>query len=95
MRPEWSESWPVGGDEIVTLLVARDAKAFLDYADKLIHTVIGIQWQGQHVGANCSIGVSEALKGGWTYEKLYAASDKALYRAKKAGKNQMCYWRNR
>ena len=83
------------GGEFVTLLVARDAKAFLDYADKLIHKVIGIQWQGQHVGANCSIGVSEALKGGWTYEKLYAVSDKARYRAKKAGKNQMCYWRNR
>lgn len=93
--PSGAKVGRIGGDEFVTLLVARDAKAFLDYADKLIHKVIGIQWQGQHVGANCSIGVSEALKGGWTYEKLYAVSDKARYRAKKAGKNQMCYWRNR
>lgn len=91
--PDGAEVGRIGGDEFVTLLAARDSKAFLDYADQLIQKVTGIQWQGQLVGANCSIGITEALKDGWTYEKLYTASDQALYQAKRAGKNQRCYCR--
>lgn len=89
--PDGATVGRIGGDEFVALLVDRDPKAFLDYANQLLQKVMDIQWQGQHVGARCSIGVSEALKGGWTYEKLYAASDQALYQAKRAGKNRLYY----
>ncbi|HIT34544.1 MAG TPA: GGDEF domain-containing protein [Candidatus Faecousia intestinigallinarum] len=81
----------IGGDEFVAILTDRDSKAFLEYTRRLIREVGGIQWQGQLVGASCSVGVSEARTGGWTYEKLYEASDQALYQAKRAGKNQLCY----
>ena len=48
-----------------------------------------IRWQDLDVEARCSIGISSLGAGEGNWEKLYGDADRALYMAKRAGKDCM------
>ena len=77
----------LGGDEFGVILAARRKDEFVRYAQKLVEEIREIQWEGTDVGARCSIGISAlgAKEGSWM--KLYGDADRALYMAKRAGKD--------
>ena len=77
----------MGGDEFAVLFDPPCAgQAAGDYAARLIDAVRAIEWEGRPLSVGCSIGI--ALGGaGASYEDLYAAADRALYEAKRQGKD--------
>ncbi len=86
----------LGGDEFIVLLETSDSTAHIyEYAEKVIHSVTDILWDGHKVQAKCSIGFAVTSEPGWSYEKLYKCADDALYTAKKNGKNRVWEAENR
>ncbi|MEJ2725667.1 MAG: GGDEF domain-containing protein, partial [Deltaproteobacteria bacterium] len=79
-----------GGDEIAVLLVETDKSSSLEVAEKLRNKIAGtaFRWRGKSVDVGISIGLatgpSTNIK---NKEDLLNAADRALYRAKKSGKN--------
>lgn len=47
---------------------------------------------GQDAVVSCSMGIAMDPEHGSTYERLYQSADQALYKAKRAGKNQYQIW---
>jgi diguanylate cyclase (GGDEF)-like protein len=79
-----------GGDEIAVLLVETDKSSSLEVAEKLRNKIAGtaFSWRGKSVDVEISIGLATGpSKGIKNTEDLLTAADRALYRAKKAGKN--------
>lgn len=79
----------MGGEEFAMLLNAADIGVGLAVAERLrkeIETTV-ITCEGKSFGLTVSFGVA-ASAGGCTYESLIQTADKALYRAKRAGRNQ-------
>ena len=83
-----------GGDEFLIMLPRTD----YDVAKKLLNRLIqglqeskGFKFDGASVKISCSIGMATHLSDGSfkTLENLIGAADKALYKAKKAGKNKI------
>ncbi len=85
----------IGGDEFVALLTgidsepvaARKAGEFLAAVEKIKCPAV---WQGG-ASLSISIGIARAPEDGLTFDALYRAADRALYRAKGAGKNCFCF----
>lgn len=78
----------LGGDEFGAILdLSNEAQAAEDYAARLIQEVTNIRWDSQDLPVACSIGIA-VCTGGTSYPDLYAAADKALYQAKRAGKGR-------
>jgi diguanylate cyclase (GGDEF)-like protein len=79
-----------GGDELAVLLIETNTKSALEVAEKLKEAIAGyvFQWQTQQLSVNVSIGIATApgpgVKGA---SELVDAADRALYRAKKSGRN--------
>ena len=78
----------IGGDEFAVLLGEIRGAELEDAVRELIRRVSRITWQGRSVGAGCSVGGCRAGCAGLTYEQMYEAADRALYRAKSRGKGQ-------
>jgi diguanylate cyclase (GGDEF)-like protein len=79
-----------GGDEIAVLLVETDTSSSLEVAEKLRNKIAGTAfiWRGKSVDVEISIGLATGPSTGIeNSEGLLNAADRALYRAKKAGKN--------
>lgn len=84
----------VGGDEFILFLKDVDNdEAIMKQADKVAAFFRNFK-AGEYVkySATASIGVAIYYKDGKDFETLYKAADKALYRAKKRGKNQMAFY---
>lgn len=81
----------VGGDEFLIICInGMQKKRFIAAMNKLCIIVKGkeLDFNGQKVGITISAGVSAVLEDNvQTYKELYEMADKALYRAKEAGKN--------
>lgn len=80
-----------GGDEFVILLPETSAKYALNLADRICQEVDGFKFSTES-GTNCSLSVSlgiAELTGKQTLRSLLHQADKALYKAKHAGKNQV------
>jgi diguanylate cyclase (GGDEF)-like protein len=79
-----------GGDELAVMLIEADAKTALEIAEKL-KKEIGIhnfQWQTNQLSVSLSIGVAMAPAPGIQgVAHLVEAADRALYQAKRAGRN--------
>lgn len=83
-----------GGEEFVVLLPETNAENALKTAERLRASVNDIQvplQQGEMVKFTISLGVaSYSASGNDSVEKLIFAADKALYAAKKSGRNKVC-----
>ena len=83
----------LGGDEFVTMvLVEKDLRHLEAYAGKIQRAMGKLTWGGADVKARCSVGIAVAGDSSWTYNRLYREADKALYKAKENGKNQVCFY---
>lgn len=79
----------MGGEEFAMLLQDADIKAGLAVAERLRKVIeqTEITCDGKSFSLTVSFGVA-ASKDGTTYESLMRTADKALYSAKRAGRNQ-------
>jgi len=80
-----------GGEEFLLLLPGADADGGAQLADR-IRTVLPersfLGRDGEVVSVTCSFGVAQHEVGG-DERALFAAADRALYRAKRDGKNRV------
>ena len=79
-----------GGDELAIILVETDKSSSLEVAEKLRNKIAGTDfiWRGKSVDVEISIGLATGPSTGIENpEDLLNAADRALYRAKSAGKN--------
>ena len=82
----------IGGEEFVLLLPECDLQQGLQIAELLRQSVEQQlrQFEGQELALTVSIGlVAVPIGQACSYERLYAASDRALYQAKHNGRNQV------
>ncbi|MEJ2723095.1 MAG: diguanylate cyclase [Deltaproteobacteria bacterium] len=81
-----------GGDELAVVLVETNEASSLEVAEKLKDKIAGaaFTWRGKSVDVEISIGLATAPSPGIeNSEELLNAADRALYQAKKAGKNSV------
>jgi diguanylate cyclase (GGDEF)-like protein len=79
-----------GGDELAVMLIETNTKSALEVAEKLKQAVAShaFQWQTQKLSVNVSIGLASApAQGVQDASDLVNGADRALYQAKKAGRN--------
>jgi diguanylate cyclase (GGDEF)-like protein len=82
----------MGGEEFMVLLPHGDGAAALSLADKLRQAMSAVQVPAgaDRVRLTASVGVASAPPGQETsFESLYRQADRALYRAKAAGRNRV------
>ncbi len=80
-----------GGDEFIILLPENDIKAATDVADRMCHSIgkIRIETTQGKAKITASIGVASLEKDMTTLSALVEHADRALYNAKKFGKNRI------
>ncbi|NBH26358.1 GGDEF domain-containing protein [Lachnospiraceae bacterium] len=86
-----------GGDEFMIFLKdLKDDADTLHQAEKLVKFFHGFQ-AGEYVkySATASIGAAVFPDHGSDFESLYKSADKALYKAKERGKNQLAFYDDR
>lgn len=79
----------IGGDEFAILTREESSPSPADAAAALIRSVSQITWHGRNVSTGCSIGCCCIGLTGVSFEHLYSQADRALYQAKKQGKQQL------
>jgi diguanylate cyclase len=79
----------VGGEEFAMLLTGSDQKAGLDVANNIRRKVesCGFTSAGKPVTITVSCGIAE-FRSGEGHDQVYARADKALYDAKREGRNR-------
>ena len=84
----------IGGDEFMVFMKkVPDEERVRSRCEKLIssfRTLFEERIPGS--GLTCSIGIAMCPKDGIAHQELYHAADKALYQAKKMGKNQFAFY---
>jgi diguanylate cyclase len=77
-----------GGEEFVLIMTGTTQPAIQDVAEKLRHAVehCGFHYRGESVPITISCGIAE-FHGGDSIEGVFERADRALYRAKDAGRN--------
>ena len=80
-----------GGEEFLVLLPGQDAASARLVGERLREAVEAavVDWQGEALRFTISIGMA-VLREGDDPGKLLARADKALYRAKREGRNRVC-----
>jgi diguanylate cyclase (GGDEF)-like protein/putative nucleotidyltransferase with HDIG domain len=82
------------GDEFVILFPNTAADAAVQIAERLRHHVeylqipLALSEEG-HIAVSLSIGVATAPRHGATFEALFSSADRALYEAKRLGRNKV------
>ncbi len=76
-----------GGEEFSALLPETSVQGAMEVAERMRARVAATQFGGREV--TLSLGVAEFPTDAKTAEKIIAVADKALYEAKKAGRNQV------
>jgi diguanylate cyclase (GGDEF)-like protein len=81
----------VGGEEFAILLPGRTTRSALSLAERLRATVEGLRLsEGEElVRFTVSVGLSALLPGETTFEAMLRRADRALYKAKRAGRNRV------
>jgi len=87
-----------GGEEFVVVLAAMDPGKALEIAEDLRKSIaeLRVSHGGTVISTTVSIGVANtAAEGGEiALERLLLDADRALYRAKREGRNRVCVWRD-
>ncbi|MEJ2726508.1 MAG: diguanylate cyclase [Deltaproteobacteria bacterium] len=81
-----------GGDELAVMLIETDTKSALEVAGKLKQEIesYAFQWQTKQLSINLSIGLAIApARGIQEVSDLVEAADRALYQAKRSGRNSV------
>jgi diguanylate cyclase (GGDEF)-like protein len=81
-----------GGEELVVILRATGLEPALQTAERLCRLVdqTVTEFQGRELHTTCSVGVAGLpSSGAKSVEELIDAADRALYRAKRAGRNRV------
>lgn len=84
-----------GGEEFVVLISVTDIKALPILADKLVRAIanIDMRWNEERIALSCSVGLASTVPSrNMNKEKLLIAADKALYQAKRTGRNRFCIY---
>ena len=78
-----------GGDEFACILTNLDSPEGVDTAAQKVVEAIGVpmSFDGREVSIGASVGVAVFPRDGETQDELLAAADRAMYAAKRAGKN--------
>lgn len=80
----------LGGDEFIVLAALSSAEEGQTVANKLFHELQQpINWEGKPLNSQCSMGLAVYPSMGNTFDALYEAADRAMYKAKADGKNQL------
>lgn len=80
-----------GGDEFAVLYDrALTEKQAMSLRQALAEHLAQIQWQGQPMAVQCSLGVCICTLPQLSYRQLYTETDRMLYQAKQTGKGQCC-----
>jgi diguanylate cyclase (GGDEF)-like protein len=82
----------LGGEEFMVLLPGTVSGSAYKLAEKLCHDIAAnpLVWRGVAILCKVSIGLaSTEEEPGFDFEKLYSASDAALYQAKQQGRNRV------
>ena len=79
-----------GGEEMIVGLVGASANDAVKIADDIRKKIgeLSLAWEGKEVKFTISGGVADLDKSE-SFEELFHRADKAMYRAKEAGKNQV------
>ena len=80
----------MGGDEFVAILPETDDQA----AGKVAHRLQSLLWeemQKHHWSITVSIGALTCLSAPSSVDEMFRLADQLMYKAKKAGKNIICY----
>lgn len=82
-------AYRIGGEEFLVLVPGAGVEESAALAEKLRLTVEDETLSG--LDLTISLGLSASAKGSrFDYDKVFAAADEALYRAKREGRNQVC-----
>ncbi len=81
-----------GGEEFLIILPETPLEGAVALAERIRHSVATAELaHGDHrLSATVSIGVGEFGRHGSDWKKLLQMTDKAMYRAKKSGRNRVC-----
>ena len=79
----------VGGEEICIIVCNSSSQSAFQLAERLRTSIQNLQlnWHGEAIKISASFGIAEAEKNTLTKWQLYEHADKALYKAKKHGRN--------
>ncbi|MCA9606298.1 MAG: GGDEF domain-containing protein [Myxococcales bacterium] len=92
--PEGAIAARFGGDEYVVACPDHDLEATAQVADR-IHAAVGAfryEREGVRLGPGISIGVAAFPQHAKDREALFSCADRALYAAKRAGRNRVCIY---
>lgn len=79
----------LGGDEFIVLASLDNAAEIETLANKLFEELqLPIEWNGQTLNSQCSMGAAVYPQQGGDFNSLYEAADQAMYQAKAGGKNR-------
>jgi diguanylate cyclase (GGDEF)-like protein len=80
-----------GGDEFIVLLPETPAKGALDVGERIRNAITSapLPLEGRMVACSVSIGIACFPEDGRSLDALAARADRALYNAKKAGRNRV------
>lgn len=80
-----------GGEEFIIILNRIDKKSCMQIASRLLKLISGnnLLYKGKSLNVTMSMGITQ-LESDDTPDSLIARADKALYKAKENGKNQIC-----
>ena len=79
-----------GGDEFTLILVEADKKTAINTAER-IRQAIQLRLNQREVKITASIGVASYPEDATNKEELMGKADEALYKAKRGGRNRVCY----
>jgi len=83
----------LGGDEYVIIMKDTPTQAIIAHkAEELRQAIMEVSAQYPEQQVTCSIGIGRYPQDGRTRGELYRCADEALYQAKAAGKNRICFF---
>ncbi|MFM7267894.1 MAG: diguanylate cyclase [Cyanobium sp.] len=82
----------LGGEEFALLLpLGRQQAALVLERLRLQMQMSVLQYRGHRLSLSASIGAVACADGGYNLDELYSSADQALYSAKRAGRNRLCW----